>query len=58
MNNDDEEWVFDEDLLIEAARVAVKIKQSRDRFMSLAKKAWFQAAVEAGRDPQTLRKRN
>jgi hypothetical protein len=50
----DNDWINDEDLLMEAARYAVKINCQRNRFMTLAKRAWFQAAIEAGRDPQTL----
>jgi hypothetical protein len=48
-----EEWIDDEDLLMEAARYAVKIKCDHNKFMSLAKRAWFQSASEAGVNPQT-----
>lgn len=41
--------IYDDELLIEAARYAVKIGCERNRFMSLAKKAWFQAMIEQGR---------
>jgi hypothetical protein len=50
----DDDLIDDEDLLIEAARYAVKINCARNRFMSLAKRAWFQAATEVGREPQTI----
>jgi hypothetical protein len=53
-NDNNNDWIDDEDLLIEAARYAVKIDCNRNRFMTLAKRAWFQAATEAGRDPQTV----
>jgi hypothetical protein len=55
--SENDDWIDDEDLLIEAARYAVKIGFHRDHFMSLAKQAWFKAATEAGRDPQTIGKR-
>jgi hypothetical protein len=54
MSDQSDDFIEDEDLLMEAARYAVKIKCERNRFMTLAKRAWYQAAVEAGRDPQTL----
>lgn len=53
MTAQDEDWIDDDELLIEAARYAVKINCSRNRFMSLAKHAWYQATTEAGRNPQT-----
>lgn len=46
--------IADEDLLIEAARYAVEIGCERNRFMSLAKKAWYQAAIEADVNPQQV----
>ena len=45
----DHDLIWNEDLLIEAARYAVKCKTDRNRFMSLAKKAWFQAEHEASK---------
>jgi hypothetical protein len=41
-------YVEDEDLLIEAAHYAVSINCGRNRFITLAKRAWREAAVEAG----------
>jgi hypothetical protein len=43
---DDDDFVFDEDLLIEAARFAVLRRVQREQFISLAKKAWYQADAE------------
>jgi hypothetical protein len=54
MSNNNDDFIADEDLLMEAARYAVKIDCNRNRFMSLAKRAWFLAATEAGRNPQTV----
>jgi hypothetical protein len=52
---DDDEWIDDEDLLIEAARYAVRTNDvSRNAFMKAAKRAWYRAAIERGRNPQTL----
>jgi hypothetical protein len=39
----DDDFIDDEDLLIEAAKYAVKQGVSRNAFMSRAKKAWFEA---------------
>jgi hypothetical protein len=52
--SEDDDLIEGEDLLIEAARYAVQIECPRNRFMSLAKKAWFQAATEAGVNPQLV----
>lgn len=41
-----EDFVDDEDLLIEAARFAIKTSTSRNNFMSLAKRCWYQAEAE------------
>lgn len=53
-DKDNDDFIEDEDLLMEAARYAVKIDCQRNRFMTLAKRAWYQAATEAGRDPQMI----
>lgn len=45
--------IDDEDLLMEAARYAIKVDCSRNRFMNLAKRAWYQAAIEAGQEVST-----
>jgi hypothetical protein len=50
---DDE--IEDEDLLMEAARYAIKVNCSRNRFMSLAKRAWYHAAMEAGQEVPGIR---
>lgn len=53
-----DEFINDEELLIEAARYAVRIGVSRDAFMTQAKKAWFAAANEARVNPQTGKRRS
>lgn len=46
----DDDLIDDDQLLIEAARYAVKSGVQRNRFMTQAKRAWFQAdAEERGR---------
>lgn len=54
MTDNDRDFVEDEDLLMEAARFALKINCQKNRFIGLARKAWFQAATEAGYDPQVV----
>ena len=56
MTDSDDEYVHDEDLLIEAARYAIWKGQNRDLFMHRAKKCWYKAATERGLDPQTLKR--
>jgi hypothetical protein len=53
-----DEFIDDDDLLIEAARYAVKRKIARERFMKLAKQAWYQATTEKSLNPQTLQRMN
>jgi hypothetical protein len=43
----------DEDLLMEAARYAVKLGCLRNRFMMLSKRAWDRAATEPDGEPKT-----
>ena len=56
MTDGDDEYVHDEDLLIEAARYAIRKRQNLELFMSLAKRCWYKAATERGLDPQTLKR--
>ena len=54
---DADEYVHDDDLLIEAARYAILEKrQSRNLFLKRASDCWYKAAREKGLDPHTLKK--
>ena len=43
---DDDEFIDDENLLLEAARYAVRQGVQRNKFMTLAKRCWFEADAE------------
>ena len=43
---DDDEYITDDELLIEAARIAFRTGIRRNRFMTLAKQCWDQAEAE------------
>jgi hypothetical protein len=45
----DDEYITDDELLIEAARYAIAQKIQREAFIKQAKQAWYKAAFEAGR---------
>lgn len=53
-DKDDDGIIEDEDLLQESARHAIRIGCHRNKFMTLAKRAWYTAATEAGQNPQTV----
>jgi hypothetical protein len=41
-----DDYIYDEDLLLEAARYAITQKTSRNQFMKLAKQVWYKADAE------------
>jgi|GEM_PF-6559517 len=50
----DDEYIEEAELLIEAARYAVRQRLSRSRFLRKAKETWLRAAIETGQDPYVL----
>jgi hypothetical protein len=56
MTEKEDEWIDDEDLLMEAARYAIRSGISRNRFMSQSKRAWYEAEAEnRGREMERAR---
>jgi hypothetical protein len=59
MTENEDEWIDDEDLLMEAARYAISSGINRNRFMSQSKRAWYEAEAEnRGREMERARLKN
>jgi hypothetical protein len=53
---DDDEYIDNENLLIEAARYSIAMRQSRNMWMKRAKQCWYKAAAEHGFDDRTMKR--